>query len=196
MPETAKNTEELVSAGFASLIALLGRYADDIKLQCAEATIDGELETSESLLETSRNILRFSDEVKTLSGRWSKGELRLPTVVPKKHQSPKTDRKIGHNKSAKTLMRVTVAGHAIDGGKAAEIFSAALERMGLEKVSQLGMRLSGIALVSRHPVTGYQSQIQKGGWYITTHASNIDKKRMLEKIGAILRIPVHIHIQA
>lgn len=190
------NTEKLISAGFADLITLLDRYADDMKLQCAEATMEGKLETSGALLEASRNLLAFGGEVKALSARWSKGELRLPTVIPKKRQSPKADRKIGHHKSAKTLLRVTVAGQAINEGNAAEVFSAALERMGFEKVSQLGMRLSGIALVSRHPEKDYQGQKYKGGWYITTHASNIDKKRMLDKISAALRIPVDVQIEA
>ncbi|WON75329.1 hypothetical protein [Nitrosospira sp. Is2] len=92
-------------------------------------------------------------------------------------------------------MRRLSINQPINGGNAAKIFSAALERMGLERVSQLGMRLSGIPLVSRHPVIGYQSQIQKSGWYITTHASNTDKKRMLEKISETLQIPAHIEIE-
>ena len=197
MPEMAKNTEELVSAGFDNLLKLLKRYGDDIRLQCAEATMEGEWKTSESSLETSKNLEAFSEEVKTLSVRWSKGELRLPAAIPKKQQGPKTERKIGHyHKSAKTLMRVSVAGQAINGGNAAKIFSAALERMGLERVSQLGLPLSGIPLVSRNRSNGYQSQVHKGGWYITTHASNPEKKRMLEKISEALQIPVTVEIDA
>lgn len=194
-PEMAKNTEEPVLAGFANLIALLEHYADDIKLRCAEAAMEGELETSGSLLEASKDIRAFREEVKTLSVRWSKGELRLPAIISKKHQGPKTDRKIGHyHKSAKSLLCVTVAGQAINARNAAQVFSTALERMGLGQVSQLGMRLSGIPLVTRHRVTSYHSQVHKNGWYITTHASNPEKKRILEKISAALKIPVFVEI--
>jgi hypothetical protein len=64
----------------------------------------------------------------------------------------------------------------------------------LEQVAKLDKRCSGIALVSRNPATGYQSQKIKDDWYITTHANNSDKKRILEAIGAELQIPVRVDI--
>jgi hypothetical protein len=85
-----------VSAGFDNLLALLDVYGDGIRLQCAEATMDGELETSGCLLETSKNVPAFVEEVKTLSARWSKGELRLPAAIPKKQQSCE-GRRLGKN---------------------------------------------------------------------------------------------------
>lgn len=104
--------------------------------------------------------------------------------------------KSGHHKSAKTWMRVTVAGQVIKGDSGAEVFVATFEWIGLELVSKLGLVLCGIPLISRRPVMSYQSQIYRNGWYITTHASNPYKKRMLEKISAALGIPIHIEIDA
>ncbi|WON73558.1 hypothetical protein [Nitrosospira sp. Is2] len=116
-------------------------------------------------------------------------------TISKKQRSPTPNRKIGsHHKGPKTGLRVTVDGQDINPGNANEVFATALERMGLERVSQLGIRLSGIALVSRQPAMGYQSQIRKGGWYVTTHANNPYKKRKLEEIGAALGIPVAVEI--
>jgi hypothetical protein len=77
---------------------------------------------------------------------------------------------------------------------AAETFATALELMGLERVAPLGKRLSGIALVSKIPGDGYQSQIRKGDWYITTHSDTADKKKLLQDIGAELNIPVRVEV--
>lgn len=197
MSDISTNAEELVSVGFVTLIAALNRCADDVKLQCAEATIEGKLERSGALLEASKMMQAFRKEVEALSMRWSKGMFRLSTnVISKKHQSSKVDQKkiSRHHKSMNTKLRVIVAGQTITQGTAAEIFSTALERIGLEQVAKLDKRCSGIALVSRNPATGYQSQKIKDDWYITTHANNSDKKRILEAIGAELQIPVRVDI--
>jgi hypothetical protein len=197
MSDISTNAEELVSVGFVTLIAALNRCADVVKLQCAEATIEGKLERSGALLEASKMMQAFRKEVEALSMRWSKGMFRLSTnVISKKHQSSKVDQKkiSRHHKSMNTKLRVIVAGQTITQGTAAEIFSTALERIGLEQVAKLDKRCSGIALVSRNPATGYQSQKIKDDWYITTHANNSDKKRILEAIGAELQIPVRVDI--
>jgi hypothetical protein len=106
-----------------------------------------------------------------------------------------SDRLIGrHHKSPKTRLLVTVAGQTIDHSKAADVFATALERIGLERVAQLKLRIAGIALVSHHAANSYQNQIHKDGWFITTHASNEEKKRMLETISQALQVPVRVEI--
>jgi hypothetical protein len=199
MSDISTNAEELVSAGFVTLIAAFDRCADDVKLQCAEATMEGKLERSGALLEASKIMQAFRREVEVLSMRWSKGVFRLSTnTISEKRKNSKVDqKKIGHrHKSKNTRLRVTIAGQTLTQGSAAEIFSTALERMGLERVAKLDIRCSGIALVSRNPATSYQSQKIKDDWYITTHANNPDKKHILEAVGAELQIPVRVDIDS
>ena len=80
MPDISLSTSagERVSAGFANLIAAFDRCADDVKLQCAEATIEGKFDRSGTLLEASKTMQAFRKEVEDLSRRWSKGMLRSP----------------------------------------------------------------------------------------------------------------------
>jgi hypothetical protein len=113
----------------------------------------------------------------------------------------KTNSRVGqriehHHRNPATQFRVTVSGQAVEGENASDIFSLAIERIGLERVSNLGNRLSGIPLVSRKRATAYQSQKCIDGWYITTHASNKDKKRVLEEISTALQIPVDVEIDS
>lgn len=110
---------------------------------------------------SKQNDEAFRKEVEVLSMRWSKSVFHLSTnTISKKRQSSKVDqKKIGHRHKSKNMqLRVTVARQTITQGTAAEIFSTALERMGLERVAKLNIRCSGIALVSRNPATDYQSQ--------------------------------------
>lgn len=85
MSETSTNSKELVSAAFVSLISALDHFADDIKLECAEATMEGWLERSGALLEKSKILQTFHREVEVLSTRWSKGLWREPKTTLSKN---------------------------------------------------------------------------------------------------------------
>lgn len=145
----------------------------------------------------SRTVPRLEQAIQDIQERTAKDIEPVPSNSSHKSLNSRAEQKISHHqKTSKTQLRVTVAGHAIEEGNASDVFSLAIERMGLERVSQLDMRLSGIPLVSRKQTTEYQSQKCLSGWYITTHASNEDKKRVLEKISIALQVPVDVDIDS
>ena len=98
MSDVSLNAEEQVSNGFLTLIAAFDRCADDIKIQCAEALMDGQLEHSGILLERSKAMQAFRKELDDISMRWSKGLLRLPSKVFKS---------VGRNKVLRKTKRVS-----------------------------------------------------------------------------------------
>jgi hypothetical protein len=63
-----------------------------------------------------------------------------------------------------------------------------LECIGFERVAKLNKRLSGISLISKIATSGYQSQRKVGVWYITTHSSVNDMKKLLDEIGKELNL--------
>ena len=186
-----QQVKDPIAARFAELVTAIDRHADDLKLQCADATMDGDFHQTEELLEASKKVLAFRSEVVALSARWSDGRLRLPNPL-----APKGAKQLAghHRKGPQTRLRVALDSRVIERPTAAETFATALELMGLERVAPLGKRLSGIALVSKIPGDGYQSQIRKGDWYITTHSDTADKKKLLQDIGAELNIPVRVEV--
>ncbi|MBK8119271.1 MAG: hypothetical protein IPK39_08745 [Sulfuritalea sp.] len=108
MTPTSLNAEQIVSAAFTSLVSALDHFADDIKLECAEATMDGLLERSAKLLELSKDLQAFRVEVKTLAMRWPKAVLRIPTTPPDRRKSPKVEANgkiVHHHKSADEATR-------------------------------------------------------------------------------------------
>jgi len=185
------NITTLVSNKFAELIHTLNHVADDIKLACAEASLEGNFTEVGKLADTSRQIQVFINDANDLSNRWSKGMLLRPTT-PKKQGLPHKKTSTGKKSSSK--LSVTIAGKQIQHDTAANTFVAALEEMGLERIEGLGKKLSGVPLISKTPPTDYQNYKQCGPWFITTHSSTKDKKLLLEGLGAQLRMPVQIQI--
>ncbi len=180
-----------VSNKFADLIHTLNHVADDIKIACAEASLEGDFIEVAKLSDTSRQIQVFIKEANDLSNRWSKGMLLRPSS-PKKHVLP--NKKTFTSKKSSSKLSVTIAGKQIQLDTVANTFVAVLEDMGLERVENLGTKLSGVPLISKTPPTGYQRYKQCGPWFITTHSSTNDKKQLLERVGAQLRVPVQVKV--
>ncbi len=191
MSSSRKQDEDCVSVSFKGLIAALECHSDDIKLKCAEAAIDGDFETSGELLNRSKAALLFRQEVMSLSMRWS-ADAEMPASASLR-QGRSGRREVDpalRQRSKSSRLLVSVGGKDLVHGKACDVFAAAIEEIGLERVSLLNMSFGGTDLVSRQPTTGYRDQRLKNGWYVTTHFSNGQKKDILESIGKALRIPI------
>jgi hypothetical protein len=186
-----------VSDKFSDLIHALNYVADDIKIACAEASLDGDFTKVAELFETSRQIQAFIKDASDLSNRWDKDVLESTTsskqtTTSLKQTSP--PKKMIAGKKPRSKLCVTIDGQQIQCDTAADTFVATLEIMGFERVESLQKKLSGIPLLSKTRPTGYQNNKQCGAWFVTTHSSTRDMKNLLEKLGAELRIPVQIAI--
>jgi hypothetical protein len=184
------NITNPVSNKFAELIHTLNYVADDIKIACAEASLEGNFTEVTKLSDASRQIQVFIKDANDLLNRWNKGILRPAT--PKKQVLP--HKKTFTGKKPRSKLSVTIIGKQIQLDTATNTFVAALEEIGFERVASLGKKLSGVPLISKTPPTGYQNYKQCGPWFITTHSSTQDKKQLLEGLGTQLRIPVQVKI--
>ena len=99
-----------------------------------------------------------------------------------------------HSKRPGSKLRVHLNGKVIEFSDAAETFARAIEDIGIERVTRLGKVLSGIALIGTVKAAGYQQQFMIGEYYVCTHSNTPTKKRLLEEIGAELRVPLHAEI--
>lgn len=74
-------------------------------------------------------------------------------------------------------------------------FVDVLRKVGLQRVSELGLEHSGYNLVSRKqriPVAGRVWQHEVDGWYVYSNISNETKKKDLELISKALRLSLRI----
>jgi len=96
---------------------------------------------------------------------------------------------------AKTCLRVTFPdGTIICQPKSADTMADVIDKIGPEKVAELGMRMSGRPLVSKEKHEMYergQHEISNG-WFVTTHSSTTEKVRRLKQISAVLGLNLKV----
>jgi hypothetical protein len=98
-------------------------------------------------------------------------------------------------KTAKTCLRVSFPdGTIICQPKSADTMEDVIDRIGPEKVAELGIRMSGRPLVSKERYDTYergQHEISNG-WFVTTHSSTTEKVRRLKQISAALGLNLKV----
>jgi hypothetical protein len=78
---------------------------------------------------------------------------------------------------------------------AAETMADFLQAVGLERVARLNLRIARLPLVSRQKPPQDRGSCQRGEWFVVTHASNADKKAVLEQVVDMLGLTARIRIQ-
>lgn len=116
----------------------------------------------------------------------------LSTTIAANQQSPTAPAAHAHS-SAKHLRVIFEGGRVIEENTAAQTFVEVLAVMGLERVAQLGKKLSGAPLVSTdESVYKYQGHTRTGGWYVCTHSNTKKKKELLEEIADRLHVKIGV----
>jgi hypothetical protein len=187
--QALKSTDP-VSVKFAEIIHLLNNMTDNLKMACAEASLEGDFPKVFELLESSMNLQAFAKNTNALMERWQTG-------IPPQRVKPKQQITYSEHRdhvSPRKQLHVTLAGKVFQEPKATDTFVDVLESIGFERVAKLNKRLSGISLVSRIATTDYQSQRKVGVWYITTHSSVNDMKKLLDEIGKDLNLLMSVTV--
>lgn len=100
-----------------------------------------------------------------------------------------------HTKSKKTNLAVTFPdGTVIKNRFAWKTLCDTIEKVGAEKVARLGIRQSGIDLVSTVEDDYYQQHRIKGGYWVLTHSSTEMKKNHIEYISQELGLNLTVKI--
>lgn len=84
-------------------------------------------------------------------------------------------------------------GTLITENTAAETFVRVIEKIGLEKVRQLNIKMNRHLLVSKERIPVYTPQFLNG-YYIQTHCNNSTKKRKLDEISNRLHLGLQVTI--
>lgn len=162
------------------VLSELDALADDLKIGCAEASLDGDLARIERLLSASRSIVSTRTELNTLRALYP--------------NTNKQDEEQGDGRGRQTRLRIIVSGTVIEEARAKDSVVEALRLMGFDRVARLGKTLRGNPLVSRTKSLGQYDQALRDGWYVTVHSSTDEKRKLLESIGAALGVPIVVEI--
>lgn len=69
-----------------------------------------------------------------------------------------------------------------------------LKKIGLARVSSLGIKINYSDLVSEKRPTGYSNYKATDGYFIITHSSTEQKREILEKISGILGVRMSVDV--
>ncbi len=98
-----------------------------------------------------------------------------------------------HSKSKWTNLVVTFPdGTEISNRFAYQTLCDTIQKIGAVEVMQLGIRQSGIDLVSRKEDDYYQQHKIKGGYFVLTHSSTELKKNHIEEISKKLKLNIKV----
>ena len=138
-----------------------------------------------------QQLHQFTQKLLALQEEWvSTVEMktRERVIVNPEFQLP------AHTKGPKKNLRITLAdGRVVQRPTAAAAFVDVINRLGLDQVRALQLKVSGVPLVaaSKHPNYG---QHPVGQWWICTHSNTLAKKELLEKMGSALHKKLKVEV--
>jgi hypothetical protein len=127
-----------------------------------------------------------SCEVKEVKSECNSRSFGVPPP-PKTHNAEKKQR----NKKKQIFSIRFSDGTQFSEDKASITFVMAIEKFGIDRVRVLGLRTSGIPLIT-HQKSTERSQYQSGSYWITTHSNTEDKCKLLKEIAGLLNEEVVI----
>lgn len=182
-----------VNEAFELIITELESVTRQLNSEGARAFAESRYADAESLSDTGKRLDGFRGKLSELRTEWNtdfdlKTRQRvIPTSSDGTPRSVVRPRPSNRMRAPSSRIRITMPdGEVISFHKANEAMAAAIEKIGLERVSALEVTVSGVPLVSRQKHPSY-SQVKKGEWYVCTHANNRAKKRTLDRVAAELR---------
>lgn len=115
--------------------------------------------------------------------------------VAKRKNIKKSKAKSQRKKAPSQGLRVTFDdGTVVEGKFASDVFARTIEKIGAEKVMNLGLTSCGVPLVGREAPVRYQYRGITGGYYIPVTSSTINKKKILDDIASRLNITLDITV--
>lgn len=85
-------------------------------------------------------------------------------------------------------------GTVLEGRYSADVFAAAIEKIGAERVKEIGLTTNGFPLVGTEAPSKYQYKEIAGGYFVPVNSSTTGKKKFLDEIAATLSLNIETSI--
>ena len=180
---------EAITHKVSELFNAIKHAQDDLQIECAEASLNADFSQLTVLSNRHINLQELEADITTALNHFeSKQKLQSCVRTRQPKQAVVGTRTSGGH------LRVSLAGKMIEEGTIANTFVETLKVFGFDRVARLNKTVCNIALFSKIPTSGYQTQQQIGSWYITTHVNRATAKAVLESIAKELNMPIRIEV--
>lgn len=187
------NTDS-VSVAFQIILEEIGTVVYEVNAQGAAFLRNGDYQKAEDVIASGKKLAAFKTKLDSLKQEWIAG-LDEPTRAKVQLDSNKVTRTISSShKSPKTILAVKFPNEAvIFEAVAADTFAKSLKKLGLQRVSQIGMKVCNHPLVSKQRSAAYK-QTEIDGYLVMTHSNTEDKRRQLLEIASALNVELSVDV--
>lgn len=183
-----------VATAFELMKLELETAVEDLNTKGSELFRESRYEEAKILTDRGKQLRAFCDRVEVLANEW------MTTFTDDDHQED-TEQEfqaartiLSASKGSRTRLLVTFSDGASFAEKtAAQTLAKVIERIGCERVANIGVIVNGENIVSKEKSRKY-SDIEAPPYFIKTHSSTDQKKRNLEQISKALGLNLDISI--
>jgi hypothetical protein len=180
---------EVIADKAAELFNSIKYVKDDLQIECAEVSLNGDFSRIALLTTKHRNLQDLEAGIDSV--------LKLFEHTQKTHLNGKPSQlknSVGRTRSSGGHIRVSLAGKVLEERTIADTFVETLKIFGFDRVAKLNKAVCGIPLFAKTPTIGYQKQQHLGDWHITIHVNKQTAKSLLSQISQELNIPIRVEI--
>lgn len=187
--------DDSVSVAFELKALELNTAVEELNSEGAKHFRLSNYEEAARLTEQGKALREFCSRVATLSKEWTDNFKEHSSDVTATTSATQAARQIlSASKSAKTGLMVRFSdGVVICETSASMTLVRAIEKIGFERVSALGIQVNKENIVSRTRSLTYQD-VNVPPYYIKTHSSTEQKKKNLERISQELKLGLYVSI--
>lgn len=183
-----------VTTAFELMKLELETAVEDLNTQGSELFRESRYEEAKALTDRGKQLRAFCDRVDALASEWiaSYSEDDHQEDTEQEFQAARTI--LSASKASRTRLLVTFSdGTTLAEKTAAQTFAKVVERIGCERVANVGVLVNGENIASKEKSKKY-SDIEVPPYFIKTHSSTDQKKRNLEQISKALGVNLNVQI--
>lgn len=183
-----------VATAFDIILEEIDSVVSEVNSEGAAFLRNNDYAKARTAIESGEKLAAFRLQLEQLKGRWTSG-LDEPTRQRIHVEPAAVARTISFApKASKTVLVVKFKdGTVIFESKAAETFAKAVQKLGFDRVTQLGIRVNNFPLVAKQRSEQY-AQTAINGFLIMTHSSTEAKRDQLLKIAQSLNEQLTVDI--
>lgn len=187
------NTDS-VSIAFDMILAEIDSIIVEVNSHGSAFIRNNEYGQARSSIEAGEKLAEFRNKLQALNQEWING-LDAPIRRQVKVEVTAIARTIASGtKSSKTVLVVKFEdGAVIFENMAADTFVKTIQKMGLQRVLKLEMKVNNFDLVS-HQKSDIYNQTEIDGYYIMTHSNTDAKRNQLLKIAGMLNLRLTVDV--
>ena len=172
----SKASTPLVDQAFESLFSQIDLFCDDIKMQGAEASLEGDFVTVKRIGDRHNELMLYRKKLEKMQSQWAK------LLAGRQKKTATSAKKNGK-------LRVILQDEIIELPDNCDTFTTTLSKIGLEQVALLDKKIDKTPLLEMK-IDKDMDPLAEQEWVIHTDFDDVTKRKVLKDVAKKLSIPL------